>query len=68
MTSDPGAGAAPAPEPKNPRSRWSGIARQVLPWLIAAGCLVYSFEVVPLDESLAALRRARLATFFPLAG
>lgn len=67
MTSDPGAGAAPAPEPKNPRSRWSGIARQVLPWLIAAGCLVYSFEVVPLDESLAALRRARLATFFPLA-
>ena len=50
-----------------PAARWSGIARQLLPWLVAIGCLVYAFEVVPLDECWAALRRAQLAFFFPLA-
>jgi hypothetical protein len=44
-----------------------GLARRVLPWLVAAGCLAYSFAVVPLDECWATLRRSRLELFVPLA-
>lgn len=43
------------------------VAKRVLPWLVAAGCLGYSFAVVPLDECWATLRQADLALFVPLA-
>jgi len=42
------------------------VARALLPWLVAAVCLVYAFEVVPFDECLEALGRARLGLFLPL--
>jgi len=51
-----------------PGPRRRGVARAVLPWLVAVGCLAYAFHVVPVAECLAALRQARLAVFLPLAG
>lgn len=67
MTPDRGDGAQTAPASGRVGAAWSGIARRLLPWLVAAGCLVYSFEVVPFAELVAALGRARLALFLPLA-
>jgi len=48
-------------------SKIAMIARVLLPWLVAGGCLVYAFEMVPLGECIEALRRARPALFLPLA-
>jgi len=48
-------------------ARAARFARVLLPWLVAAFCLVYAFEVVPFRASLAALRQARVELFFPLA-
>ena len=62
MTPDLGDAVLPATP-----ARWTWIARQILPWFVAAGCVAYSFEVVPLEACLAALRRAQLARFVPLA-
>ena len=62
MTLDPG--DDPGPHAPIVRSSWG--LRAILPWLVAAGCLVYAFEVVPFGECVEALRRARLELFLPL--
>lgn len=46
--------------------RRAAIAGAVVPWLIAAACLAYAFEVVPFEECIAALRQVRLRIFLPL--
>ncbi len=74
MTLDPGVGPGKQPSISRGSSRgstcgWSPVskvARAVLPWLVAAACLVYAFEVVPFAECLEALGRARLGLFLPL--
>lgn len=48
-------------------SRFTRWARVVGPWVVAAGCLAWAFHVVPVDACLAALRRARLGLFLPVA-
>lgn len=45
----------------------AALARRVLPWLVAVGCLVWAFRIVPIADCLAALRGARLEVFLPLA-
>jgi len=45
----------------------AGFARNLVPWLVAAGCLVYAFRVVPFEACLEALDRARVALFLPIA-
>ena len=62
MTLDPG--DDPGPHAPIACSSWG--LRAILPWLVAAGCLVYAFEVVPFGECVEALRRARLELFLPL--
>jgi uncharacterized membrane protein YbhN (UPF0104 family) len=71
MMSDPGVGPGMPPSVSRGAeargsSRGSKIARALFPWLVAASCLVYAFEVVPFDECLEALGRARLGLFLPL--
>lgn len=57
-----------SPGPTLARRAWAAaIARRVLPWLIAAFCLGYAFQVVPFRACLAALRQARVEVFLPLA-
>ncbi len=46
--------------------RRAAIAGAIVPWLIAAACLAYAFEVVPFEECVAALRQVRLRIFLPL--
>lgn len=63
-------GSAPDAPPAAPRARSARaveLARGVLPWLVAAFCLGYAFEVVPFRACLEALRQARVEHFFPLA-
>ncbi len=59
-------GASGVPGPAAPGARRTLVARAVVPWLVAAGCLAYAFEVVPFDDCLDALRRAQLGLFLPL--
>ncbi len=63
MNAGPGDGA-PAPDAR--ARRGPAILRAILPWLVAAGCLAYAFEVVPFAACLEALQRARLGLFLPL--
>ena len=62
MTLDPG----DDPGQRAPIARTTWGLRTFLPWLVAAGCLVYAFEVVPFGACIEALRRARLGLFLPL--
>lgn len=62
MTLDRGVG----PAERGIGSKVATLARALLPWLVAGGCLVYAFEVVPFEECLAALRRARPGHFLPV--
>lgn len=58
---------SPGSVPVAPSGRAAAIARRAAPWLVAAFCLGYAFEVVPFRACLAALRQARVELFFPLA-
>lgn len=49
------------------RSGAAVFLRNGLPWLVAAGCLVYAFHVVPIEACLAAFRAANLVLFLPTA-
>ncbi|MFO0688481.1 MAG: lysylphosphatidylglycerol synthase domain-containing protein [Myxococcota bacterium] len=57
----------PPPASVGHGARAAALARRGLPWLVAAFCLAYAFEVVPFRQCLAALREARIELFFPLA-
>lgn len=57
--------ASAGPSPRQSAS--SRAMRIAVPWLVAAGCLVYAFRVVPIADCLAALRNANLALFLPTA-
>lgn len=54
------------PGPAASGARRSQVARAIVPWLVAAGCLAYAFQVVPIDACVEALGSARLGLFLPL--
>ncbi|MEZ4334257.1 MAG: YbhN family protein [Myxococcota bacterium] len=68
-----GAGGPPhAPAPRGgPNARTSvriaPLARRLLPWLVAVGCLAWAFAVVPVEALLEALAQASLERLVPLA-
>ena len=67
MSAERGRGASASdPAQGATGSRGRRVILAVAPWLVAAGCLVYAFEVVPFAECLEALRQARLGLFLPL--
>ena len=44
------------PGPAASGARRSRVARAIVPWLVAAGCLAYAFQVVPIDACVEALQ------------